>query len=93
MTTGRNIEEDRQNTAALILISSAGVEYQGDTPNWLGHTKGAAKIDVQLLWGTTMSQMELCRRAVSEHLRHLKKHHGLTAVEINGVHRLAVLPL
>ena len=94
MTTGRNIEEDRQNTAALILTSSAGVEYRGDTPNWLGHKGGGnSQVDAELLWGTTRARMEASRSGVDEHIRHLRVEHGLSVVERNGVYRLAVLPL
>lgn len=92
MTSNRNIQEDQQNTAELITAVANSAMPPAALQNWLGHHGGNAGIDAALLWGTTMAQMETHRRAVNEHLRHLKIEHGLTVIKRNGVYRLVARP-
>ena len=88
MTFNRNIDQDRQATTALLTDVSNGGQLPANRPNWLGHRGGNAEIDAALLWGITMEQMQTCRGAVDEHLRHLNVEHGLTVIERNGIYRL-----
>jgi len=90
MSSQRDKGSDRQRTAALLLEVMNGAEPPAELPNWLGHTEGAACIDAELLWGSTMPRLELCRGAVQEHFRHLRVEHGLTVDDRNDVYRLAV---
>lgn len=92
MTKNRVKTQDRENTLTLLIAIANGQGVKTGIPNWLGHTEGAAEIDVQLLFGTTMDQMELCRSAVTDHLRHLHDEHGLTIEARNGVYRMIVPP-
>ena len=92
MTFNRDKGSDRIATARVLAEIAAGTNAPNDVPNWLGHTKGAAKIDSDLLHGTTMLRMRTHRGGVKDHLRHLSLVHGLTVIERNGVFRLLVLP-
>lgn len=95
MTANRNIEQDREMTLALLVDIANGAVVSTDVPNWLGHHgDGNSRIDSGLLWGSTLSwDGAPPRGGVDEHLRHLRVEHGLTVIEINGVHRIVVLPL
>ena len=58
------------------------VEPTGRT-NWLGHAvgKGTAVLDVMLLDGATMEEMQAQRGAIAEHLTHLQVEHGLPIIQ------------
>lgn len=88
MTFNRNIANDQQSTAAIISAVAAGVPPPTVLPSWLGHGGGNGSIDLALLDGATMDQMQTFRGAVKQHLDHLRVEHGLTVVETNGVYRL-----
>jgi hypothetical protein len=91
MSAGRNTDQDRERTLAVLSAVSGGPIDGTTVPNWRGHTKGAAALDGLLLCGTTMARMRKLRGAVREHLDHLQDEHGLSILETNGVYRLAVL--
>lgn len=92
MTAGRNVDIDRENTASLLDDINTGKYVTVSDTSWLDHSAGAAQVDFELLWGTTMPRMQLLRGAVNEHFLHLEIEHGLTVLEKNGVYRLVVTP-
>lgn len=85
--------QDRQRTTALLQSVANGVALDQTLPNWLRHRGGNAKIDFELLSGTTMARMSVHRGAVSQHLGHLNAVHGLTVVKAGDTYHLAVRPL
>jgi len=86
MSFDRDKHSDKAKTNKLLEEIRGENEHQ---INWLGHRKGsgALKIDSMLLIGATIDQLETARGAVTEHLNHLKKEHGLNIEEINGIYR------
>ena len=85
MTFKRNKATDLMNTKALLSNPAMQASQRNVKPNWLGHSKGNAGIDYELLNGTTMAKMLQYRGAVREHLAHLEKEHGLVVENQNGV--------
>lgn len=85
MSFKRNIPTDQRNTASLIghVYTSTGTE------NWLGHrnTAGTAHIDSLLLQGATFQQLGGKRKAVNQHINHLRREHGLKITVTNGVYK------
>jgi hypothetical protein len=67
------------------VLNGQPISTDGRT-NWLGHRLDAptARLDELLLTGATRAQMETVRRAIDEHLYHLRIEHGLPLVEANG---------
>lgn len=88
MSFNRNKPTDIQETRKAINVGVGTIE---NGKNWLGHRTscGNAKIDTLLLNrdGITKKEMLKHRRAVNEHLRHLRVEHGLTLELIGNKYR------
>lgn len=84
MSFKRTIPTDQINTASLITAGRAYIPT--GNVNWLGHrnTAGTAHIDSLLLQGATLQQLGGKRKAVTEHINHLRIEHGLTITVTNG---------
>ncbi len=84
MTKKRHIDSDKLATARILQLVSSGQMGELDvTPNWLGHTRGSARLDKALIKGATMEELLAIRDAIDEHLLHLRIEHGLT-IKRNG---------
>ncbi|MEY4340518.1 MAG: hypothetical protein RL541_22 [Pseudomonadota bacterium] len=91
MTKQRNIDSDRYATSRIIELVRHGQRDELDaSPNWLGHTRRANKLDKALINGATMKQLEDIRDAINEHLLHLRVEHGLIITQNDGVYRITV---
>lgn len=95
----RKLDVDRSVTLELLANAAASHPrpYSGDDAkgrSWLGHTKGARLLDIQLLQASTMAQlMAFSGRSelgVISHFYHLRDEHGLEVVETDGLYRLNV---
>ena len=81
MSTGRNRDRDRAMTLNVIE-GRCNLMKLDASKNWLQHDGDAATIDELLLEGATFDEiiMRCANRdenSVGDHLRHLRKEHGL----------------
>jgi hypothetical protein len=83
LSTNRDRELDRQRTREVLRGGSRADGSGGR--NWLGHTKGAARVDELVVDGTTLAELEEARGGVENHLRHLRVEHDLPVVQCNGL--------
>jgi hypothetical protein len=91
MTVNRNIDSDRRATSRIMELVRHGHKGELDvTPNWLGHTRGANKLDKALINGATMKQLEAIRGSIQNHIDHLRIEHGLIIVQDGDVYRITV---
>ena len=89
MTKNRNHNTDRLATAKVLRLAGQAQALALDTrPNWLGHRAKTADLDKALVLGATVEDLKTIRGAISEHLRHLRKDHGLTISEVGNVLRI-----
>lgn len=95
----RTTEIDKAATLRHLQNASSAspLPYHGDDAqgrSWLGHTKGARLLDIQLLNVSTMKElMAVSGRthlSVVSHFYHLRDKHGIEVVETNGLYRLRV---
>ncbi|CAK6715043.1 Putative restriction endonuclease [Vibrio harveyi] len=92
MSFKRNIESDIAITNSILGLIEKGIEQEiavnnlnTQGANWLGHKLGAAThlLDLALLRGATMTELDDIRGGAITHIEHLKSEHGIT-VEFNG---------
>ena len=95
----RTTEIDKAATLRHLHNASSEkpLPYNGDDAqgrSWLGHTKGARHLDIQLLTASTMKElMAVSGRthlSVVSHFYHLRDKHGIEVVEQGGLYRLRV---
>jgi biotin operon repressor len=93
----RNVATDRAATQIQLENAQAAVPraYTGDGDdgrNWLGHTKGARMLDIQLLRESTMAQLTAVsgrtELSVLSHIQHLRDEHGLDVLASGGRYQL-----
>jgi hypothetical protein len=91
MSKSESQTKDRKITRELLTGKLSRSRTDNPKKNWLGHRhgSGAARIDDLLLSGTTRPQMERCRGAVDQHLRHLREEHGLNVDGVAGIYRFS----
>lgn len=91
MTKKRHIDSDKRATASVMQLAASGHKGELDvTPNWLGHTRGSARLDKALITGATMMELKAIRGAIYEHFDHLRIEHGLEIHKNGDVYRIAV---
>ena len=91
MTKNRHIDSDKRATARVMQLAASGQKSELDvTPNWLGHTRGSARLDKALVNGSTMMELKAIRGAIYEHFDHLRIEHGLDIHKDGDVYRIAV---
>jgi hypothetical protein len=91
MTSKRHIDSDQRTTTGIIKLVAGGHKSELDAiPNWLGHTRGSARLDKALINGATMKQLRAIRGAINEHFAHLRIEHGLEVVQVGDVYRITV---
>jgi hypothetical protein len=90
MSSNRDKVEDLRRTKA-VMAGGSRLDPAEPKKNWLGHTKGSAKIDDMLLVGATRKQLETARESsgVDGHLQHLQREHGLEVVVQGEVYSFA----
>jgi hypothetical protein len=80
MSFNRNTDRDRRRTRE-VLAGGSRVDEVDASRNWLGHSlgSGTANIDDMLVEGATRERLkaDAGRRAIREHLYHLRTTHGL----------------
>ncbi len=89
----RNVAADRAATqihlekAQAVAPAVYHPEFV-DGRNWLGHSKGACMLDVQLLRESTMAQLTAASGrtdlSVLSHIQHLRDEHGLDVLASGG---------
>ena len=95
----RQTEVDK--AATLRLLNNAALAQplpcDLDDPqgrSWLGHSRGARQLDIQLLQSSTMKELMAVsgrtQLSVISHFYHLRDKHGLEVIETNGLYRLNV---
>lgn len=101
----RKTEVDKAATLRLLnnAKSTAPLAYEVDDEqgrSWLGHSRGARLLDIQLLQPSTMKELMAAsgrtQLSVISHFYHLRDKHGLEVIETDGLYRLNVsecLPL
>ena len=78
MTTKRQIDSDRRATTRIMQLVAAGQKGELNvTPNWLGHTRGSARLDKALIKGATMKELKAIRGAIQQHFDHFRIEYGL----------------
>jgi hypothetical protein len=92
-TAGRNSTRDRALTVEVLIRISQGAPVDLSEPNWLGHTRAAARLDALLVCGAPRSLLDETRGTVAEHFVHLRAVHGIDVVEANGMWRMVVQPI
>jgi hypothetical protein len=91
MTKKRHIDSDRRATSRVMQLAASGQMGELDvTPNWLGHTRGSARLDKALIKGATMKKLKAIRGAIQQHFDHLRIEHGLDIHKDGDVYRIAV---
>jgi hypothetical protein len=91
MTTKRHIDSDKRATARIMQLFADGQKGELDvSPNWLGHTRGSARLDKALINGATMKEFKAIRGAIQQHFDHLRIEHGLDIHKDGDVYRIAV---
>ena len=91
MTKNRHIDSDKRATAHVMQLAASGQKGELDlTPNWLGHTRGSARLDKALVKGATMNELKAIRGAIHEHFDHLRIEHGLNIHKDGDVYRIAI---
>lgn len=91
MTKKRHIDSDKRATARVMHLAANGQMGELDvTPNWLGHTRGSARLDKALINGATMMELKKIRGAIYEHFDHLRIEHGLDIHKDGDFYRIAV---
>lgn len=89
MTINRNKIQDVKTTDAQIYNRANVIQKD---QSWLGHTKGSAILDYELLKGTTVQRMmEKSGRGEGStigHIKHLEVEHGLTISQKEGYYKL-----
>lgn len=92
MSSNRNIQRDREHTAALLRRIAQGDPTPADVPTWLGHGgEQNCRIDFALLQGSTLSNIEgVTKLRALSHVTHLKEVHGLDIVCTDGIYRFAM---
>jgi hypothetical protein len=91
MTASRNAKSDQYATARIMQLVASGQKGELDvTPNWLGHTRGSARLDRALITGATMNELKAIRGAIHEHFIHLRIEHGLDIHKDGDVYHLTV---
>lgn len=85
MSKKRNKKTDAQITKAMVALC----HVEGQKTNWLGHDigSGAAKIDALLLVGASDDELEKMRRAVDQHIAHLRDEHDLEVETVGELRR------
>ena len=95
----RKVDMDQSMTRELLAKLADGQIHPYDADDargrsWLGHTKGARLLDIQLLQPSTMDELMAhsgrTEPGVISHFYHLRDEHGLEVVENNGRYRLHV---
>jgi hypothetical protein len=74
----------------MQLAASGQMGELDVSPNWLGHTRGSARLDKALINGSTMKQLRAIRGSINEHFAHLRIEHGLEVVQVGDVYRITV---
>ena len=91
MTKKRHIDSDKRATARVMQLAASGQKGELDvSPNWLGHTRGSARLDKALIKGATMKELLAIRGAINSHFDHLRIEHGLDIHKDGDVYRIAV---
>ncbi|PUE57163.1 hypothetical protein B9Z36_09270 [Limnohabitans sp. Rim8] len=91
MTKKRHIDSDKRATARVMQLAASGQNGELDvTPNWLGHTRGSARLDKALIKGAAMKELLAIRKAITQHFDHLSIEHGLEIHKDGDVYRLVV---
>ena len=89
MTINRNIDSDQRATARVMQLAASGQKGElGAIPNWLGHTRGSARLDKALIKGATMKELLAIRKAITQHFDHLRIEHGLAIECDKDVYRI-----
>lgn len=94
MTERRHIPTDQATTRRVLTEPAFRAMFAGNGPNWLGHTRGSAAIDWDLIDGASMAQLLKHRetlRVVNNHLDHLEEKHGLS-IDRSEILRFRRLP-
>ena len=91
MTKKRQVDSDKPATVRVMHLAASGQNGELDvTPNWLGHTRGSARLDKALIQGATMKELRAIRGAINEHFVHLRIEHGLEIHKNGDVYLIAV---
>lgn len=91
MTRKRHIDSDKRATAGVMQLAASEQKGELDvTPNWLGHTRGSARLDKALVKGATMNELNAIRGAITQHFDHLRIEHGLEIHKNGDVYRIAI---
>lgn len=91
MTKKRQVDSDKRATVRVMHLAASGQKGELDvTPNWLGHTRGSARLDKALIQGATMKELRAIRGAINEHFVHLRIEHGLEIHKNGDVYLIAV---
>jgi hypothetical protein len=91
MTRKRHIDSDKRATTRVMQLAASGQKGELDvTPNWLGHTRGSARLDKALIKGATMKELKTIRGAIQQHFDHLRIEHGLDIHKDGDTYRIAV---
>jgi biotin operon repressor len=96
----RNVAADR--AATQIHLEKAQAAAPGaytvdcvDGRNWLGHSKGACMLDIQLLRESTLAQLTAAsgrtELSVLSHIQHLRDEHGLDVMATGGRYRFLTM--
>ncbi|WP_152287556.1 EVE domain-containing protein [Flavicella marina] len=89
MSYYRDIAQDISSTNQQIRNKNNVVRQK---TSWLGHRRGSAILDYDLLRGATIEEMITNsgrqKKSVIDHIKHLETEHGLIVSEKDGIHSL-----